>query len=71
MDLSEWILYNWSRDEAKQKEYIEAIAKLMEEKVIVPFEGKTYNLVDFKVVIIETKEVARSGKELLTRFLDF
>lgn len=64
--LSGWILYNSSSDPEKRKEYAEAVAKLMEERVIIPLEGEKYELADFKVAIAKTEEVARGGKVLLT-----
>jgi len=64
--LSGWILYNFSSDPVKRKEYVEAVAKLMQERVIVPLEGDKYELADFKVAIAKTQEVARGGKVLLT-----
>lgn len=66
VSLSGWILYNRSSDEAKRKEYVEAVAKLLEEKVIVPLEGERYDLADFRAAIAKTGEVARGGKVLLT-----
>lgn len=64
--LSGWILYNFSPDEAKQKEYTDAVAKLLEEKVIEPLVGEKFDLADFKAAIKKTEEVGRGGKVLLT-----
>nr|PNR32063.1 hypothetical protein PHYPA_026188 [Physcomitrium patens] len=61
-----WILYNFSPDPAKRQEYIENVAKLLEEKVIVPLEGEKFDLADFKAAMNKTEEVGRGGKVLLT-----
>lgn len=64
--LSGWILYNQSPDQSKRKEYVEGVAKLLEERVIVPLEGEKYDLADFKTAIAKTEEVGRGGKVLLS-----
>jgi NADPH:quinone reductase-like Zn-dependent oxidoreductase len=64
--ISGWILYNQTADPAKRQEYIQAVSKLLEEKVLVPLEGQKYELADFKAAIGKSEEVGRGGKVLLS-----
>jgi hypothetical protein len=45
--------------------FIDEVSKLIEDKIIVPTAGETYELADFQLALEKTGQVARGGKVFL------
>jgi hypothetical protein len=64
--LTGWSFYHAIASAERRKALTNGVSKLMEDKIIVPRMGETYDLADFQLAIKKATEVGGGGKVLLS-----
>lgn len=60
-----WLVFNLFEDEKKWGPFVESIAKLMEERIMLPLVGETFDLGDIQLALKRSEQVGQLGKVLL------
>jgi NADPH:quinone reductase-like Zn-dependent oxidoreductase len=63
--LTGWYLTKEFRIPERRRVFINDVSKLIEDKIIEPVVGETYDLADFQLAIKKSEEVGRGGKLFL------
>jgi NADPH:quinone reductase-like Zn-dependent oxidoreductase len=63
--VSAWFVYQELSFPARRRVFIDEVSKLIEDKIIVPIAGETYELADFQLALEKTGQVGRGGKVFL------
>jgi len=63
--LTAWYLYRELAIPERRRVFIDEVSKLIEDKIIEPLVGETYDLADFQLAIKKSEEVGRGGKVFL------
>jgi hypothetical protein len=63
--VSAWFVYQELSFPARRRVFIDEVSKLIEDKIIVPTAGETYELADFQLALEKTGQVGRGGKVFL------
>jgi NADPH:quinone reductase-like Zn-dependent oxidoreductase len=63
--LTAWYLYKELSSPERRRVFINDVSKLIEDKIIEPLVGETYDLADFQLAIKKSEEVGRGGKVFL------
>ncbi|CAM6050344.1 unnamed protein product [Sphagnum compactum] len=63
--LTGWIVYRELAIPERRRVFIHDVSKLMEDKIIEPNVGETYDLAHFRLAIKKSEEVGRGGKVFL------
>ncbi|KAH8945096.1 hypothetical protein BDL97_12G021700 [Sphagnum fallax] len=65
VSVSAWFVYQELSFPARRRVFIDEVSKLIEDKIIVPTAGETYELADFQLALEKTGQVGRGGKVFL------
>jgi NADPH:quinone reductase-like Zn-dependent oxidoreductase len=63
--LTGWYVYKELSIPERRRVFISDVSKLIEDKIIEPLVGETYDLADFQLAIKKSEEVGRGGKVFL------
>jgi NADPH:quinone reductase-like Zn-dependent oxidoreductase len=63
--LTGWYVYKELSIPERRRVFIDDVSKLIEDKIMEPLVGETYDLADFQLAIKKSEEVGRGGKVFL------